>query len=235
MPQAGLVAASLLQGDNAAAEHWERSASRRADEIGFPSRPVSRIFLRVYRAWPRRLFGDDEAARRLGSEILAIAREHGLSYWERFGCVYQAAPHPGLEPMAEFVEHAITELLAMGHELGVNGDLGHLSRLQAGEGRVAEALETVERAIAMAQGSGELVQLPELLRLQAQYMCRLGSGAAEAPALLLTALQQAESQGSPPLALRIAGDIAALPPDLRPENWNALLHAAQAGFTDRPS
>ncbi len=229
---AGLVAASLLQGDNAAAEQWESSASRRAEEIGFPSRPVSRIFLRVYRAWPRRLFGDDEAARRLGSEILAIAREHGLSYWERFGCVYQAAPDVELEPMAAFVEQAITELLAMGHELGVNGDLGHLSRLQAGEGRVAEALETVERAIGMARGSGELVQLPELLRLQARYMGRLTSGAEEVPALLLTALQQAESQGSPPLALRIARDIAALPPDFRPENWNALLEAAQARLAE---
>ena len=112
--------------------------------------------------------------------------------------------------MAEFVEHAITELLAMGHELGVNGDLGHLSRLQAGEGRVAEALETVERAIGMAQGSGELVQLPELLRLQARYMLQLASGAEEVPARLLTALQQAESQGSPPMALRIADDIAAV-------------------------
>ncbi len=230
--QAGLVAASILQGDNAAAEYWERSASRRADEIGFPSRPVSRIFLRVYGAWPRRLFGDDEAARRLGSEMLAIAREHGLGYWERFGCVYQAAPHIALEPMAEFVEHAITELLAMGHALGVNGDLGHLSRLQAGEGRVTEALETVGRAIRMAESSGELVQLPELLRLQARYKGQLDSGADEILDLLMTALQQAESQGSPPMALRIAGDIAAMPPDLRPDNWHALLTAAQAAVTE---
>jgi hypothetical protein len=230
--QSGLVCAAVLQGDDAAAEHWRRSASSRCEEIGFPSRPVSRVFRRVYEAWARRLVGDEATARRLGSEILAIAGKHGLTYWERFGTIYQAAPQPGLEPTAEFVEHAIAELQAMGHGLGVNGDLGYLSRLHADEGRLTEALETVDRAIRMAEDTGEVIQLPELLRLQAQYMSRLDPGAEETPARLLAALQLAQEQGSPLLALRIAGDIAALPPDRRPDNWNALLEAAETGDTE---
>jgi hypothetical protein len=96
---------------------------------------------------------------------------------------------------------------------------------------VAEALKTIDRAIRMAEDSGELIQLPELLRLQAQYRSRLDPGAEETPARLLAALQEAQAQGSPLLALRIAGDIAALPPDRRPDNWNALLEAAQVGVS----
>ncbi len=231
----GLASVSTLQGNSADTQLWEEAATRRAEEVGFPGRPISLAFVKVYGAWTRRMLGDDRAARTLGAEVAAIGQAHGSTYWEQLGSLYLAAPSLLDEPSSQFVEHTIVALQGMGHGLGIAGDLAYLTKLHARAGRLPEALETIDGAIRIVNDTGERLQLPELLRARAQYRGQLGSAEGSQADDLLEALQIAESQHSNLIAYRVANDIAALPPNVRPGNWQHLLEAAQGRLpTTRP-
>ena len=233
--EAGLAAVSTLQGEPVDTQRWEEVAIRRAEDVGFPGRPISLALVKVYGAWTRRMVGDDRAMRTLGAEVVAIGRAHGSTYWESMGSLYLGAPSLHDEPTPDFLERTIALLQTMGHGLGIAGDLAHLAQLHARAGRTAQALETIEDAIRIVNDTGERLHLPELLRSRAHYRGQLAIAEASPADDLLEALQIADSQDSTLVAFRIAKDIAALRPDIRPGNWRHLIEAAQARLpTPRP-
>src|SRR3954447_15456661 len=124
-----LACVCAARGELEEAEQWEREALHRAEEIGSPLGPSSLAFVKTYAAWIRRFLGDDDAARQLGAEVVAIGQEHGIAFWTRLGFVYLAAPQPGGEPDRAFVEQAIATLRLMGHEAFAPSHLIYLARL----------------------------------------------------------------------------------------------------------
>jgi predicted ATPase len=90
--------------------------------------------------------------------------------------------------------------------------LGALAEGLAGAGQHAEALATIERALAEAGYDGERYYLPELLRLKGELL-RGGAGQdprAAAEAAFAEGLRLAREQGAPFWELRIALSLARL-------------------------
>jgi tetratricopeptide (TPR) repeat protein len=149
-----LACVHAARGEPEQAERWEGEALRRAGEIGSPLGPSSLAFVKTYAAWIRRFLGDDDAARRLGAEVVAIGQEHGYTYWTRLGLVYLAARRPGDAPDRAFVEEAIATLRLMGHEAFAASHLIYLARLDAAIGDLDRAAEHVADALAAVHKAG---------------------------------------------------------------------------------
>jgi class 3 adenylate cyclase/tetratricopeptide (TPR) repeat protein len=223
-----LACVSAERGELDEAEHWEREALRRAEEIGFPRGPVSLAYVKVYAAWVRSFLGDDEAAQRLGAEAFAIGEEHGLAFWSAMGAAHAANGTPGGAPDREFLERALTTLKLMGQRAGIAFYLAHLARLDAAGGDVDRAQEHLAAAFAAVQWRGEDWHLPELLRQRAQLTLARGGDAARAVTDLTEAVRISAGQGARMSHLRAALDLARLPAECRPEHWRTLLAEARA-------
>jgi class 3 adenylate cyclase/tetratricopeptide (TPR) repeat protein len=223
-----LACVSAARGEVAEAERWEREALRRAEAIGPPSGPSSLAFVKTYAAWIRRFLGDDDAARQLGAEIVAIGQEHGSAYWTRHGYVYLASRQPGGEPDRAFVEQAIATLRQMGNEAFVASHLIYLARLDAAAGDVDRAAEHIADALEAVRTTGEHLHLPGLLRLRATYALAQGAAADQPVADLREAIRVAIEQGSSVTRLRAALDLGRVPPPSRPHDWRTVLSEARA-------
>jgi class 3 adenylate cyclase/tetratricopeptide (TPR) repeat protein len=222
-----LACVSAARGELDEAERWEGEALRRAGEIGSPLGPSSLAFVKTYAAWIRRFLGDDDAARQLGAEVVAIGQEHGYAYWTRLGLVYTAAREPGGEPDRAFVEEAIATLRLMGHEAFAASHLIYLARLDAATGDFKRAGEHIADGLAAVHKAGEHFHLPGLLHLRAAYALAQGAAADQPVADLREAVRVAIEQGSRVTRLRAALELARVPPAYRPDDWRATLSEAR--------
>ncbi|SES15890.1 AAA ATPase domain-containing protein [Pedococcus cremeus] len=226
--QTAMGCISALCGDLSEAERWEGEAVRRSEAIGFPQGPFSLAFVKTFAAWVRRFAGDQEAAWRLGSEVVAIGREHGYTFWATIGSAYAATDPPGGEAHRAFLEQVIATLRLMGQESFAAAHLGYLAQLHAEAGDPDRAVQLVDEAIESVHKTGEYLHLPELLRQRARYS--LGRGrpdSLDAVADLMEAEVVAAQQGAAVARLRAAVDLAALPPSSRPQGWKAVLTEAR--------
>jgi class 3 adenylate cyclase/tetratricopeptide (TPR) repeat protein len=226
--QIALAAVSTLRGEPDIASRWEREALRRAEEIGFPSGPFSRAFVRVYAAWIRRFLGDHEACWQLGSEVVAIGQEYGYVFWTTLGSAYIATDAPGGKAHREFLQDVVTTLRVMGQEAFAASHLSYLGQLHAAAGDLDRAHDAVAEALDVVRKSGEQVHLPELLRSRAMYTLASGGDTDEAVADLSEALRVATEQGARIARLRAALDLARLPEPSRPDGWRVMLEAARS-------
>jgi tetratricopeptide (TPR) repeat protein len=222
-----LACVSAARGELDEAERWEGEALRRAGEIGAPLGPSTLAFVKTYAAWIRRFLGDDDAARQLGAEVVAIGQEHGYAYWRTLGSVYLAARRPGGEPDRAFVEQAIATLRLMGNEAFVASHLIYLARLDAATGDVDRAAAHITDALAAVDRTGEHFHLPGLLRLRAAYALDRGAAADQPLADLREAIRVAIEQCSRITRLRAALDIARVPEASRPDDWRTVLREAR--------
>jgi class 3 adenylate cyclase len=229
--QTALGCISALCGDLAEAERWEAAAVRRSEAIGFPQGPFSLAFVKTFAAWVRRFAGDEEAAWRLGAEVVAIGREHGYTFWATIGSAYAATDPPGGEAHRAHLEGVIATLRLMGQESFAAAHLGYLAQLHATAGDVDRALELVDEALESVHKTGEYLHLPELLRQRAGYIGALGRpDSRDAVADLLEAEAVAAEQGASLARLRAAVDLAGLPGSSRPQGWRAMLTEARSAL-----
>jgi predicted ATPase len=78
-------------------------------------------------------------------------------------------------------------------------------------GRLDDALATIDGAIRRAERGGELLAMPEMLRIRAGIIaCMPGAGPRDAEAVLVRSLHLARSQGAPAWELRTATSLARL-------------------------
>jgi class 3 adenylate cyclase/tetratricopeptide (TPR) repeat protein len=223
-----LAGVSAVRGELDEAEHWEREALERAEDIGFPRGPFSLALAKVYAAWIRRLLGDDESAQRLGAEAVAIGREHGFALWATNGAILAATSTPGDAPDREFIARTIATLQLMGHQAYAASHLAHLAQLDAAAGEVDRAEEHLAEAFAAVHRTGEDLHLPELLRQRARFTLAREGDTARAVADLTEAVRVATGQGARVSRLRAALDLARLPAPSRPAHWRTLLGEARA-------
>jgi tetratricopeptide (TPR) repeat protein len=226
--QIALASISTLRGELESAEHWEREAWRRTDEIGFPRGPFSRAFVRVYAAWNRRFLGDDKACHQLGSEVVAIGQEYGYVFWTTLGSAYVAKNPLGGVAHREFLQQTVETLRLMGQEAFVAANLGYLAQLHAAAGDIQRAQDAVAEALDVVRKSGEHLHLPELLRQRAVYALAAGGDADEAVADLKGAERIAAEQGARVARLRAALELARLAESSRPKDWRILLQQARS-------
>ncbi|TFV86972.1 adenylate/guanylate cyclase domain-containing protein [Blastococcus sp. CT_GayMR16] len=229
-----LACVSAVRGERAAAEHWEREAIRRAEEVGFPRGPFSLAFVKTYAAFIRRFLGDHDAARRLGAEVVALGELHGYAYWISLGSAYLAADTPDLAADRAFLEQAIATLRLMGHEAFVASALAYLAHLHAQADDVERAAELIDEALLLVHKAGENLHLPELLRQRALYTLSRGGNADRAVADLTEAVRIATEQGARVARLRAAVQLARVPAAARPDDWRTVLAEARADLPPAP-
>jgi len=177
------------------------------------------------------LLGDTSTVRALADELLALAEANEVSLWVSAGKVMGGWAMIEDEPAnaAESIRAGLAEVESVAD--GVWGPY-HLSLLVEAEtaaGRIAEATEVVDRAIALAEASGERWYLAELTRKRAglAFAAARESGNGqrdrlerEADDLLERALDIARAQGAHALELRVLATIAARDLDRRgPGRW----------------
>ncbi len=156
----------------------------------------------MYLSWLRMLGGDIPAARAFGERTLAIAAEHRFEYFTLIGRQYVLLPEPGspVDP-AELAACEVAMDL-VGHGAFRPFFLGLVARNHLYLDEPEQALAAATDALAAANTSGELVHLPDLLRLRAEILATsFPDRLAEAANDLATALAIGASQGSLVLAL----------------------------------
>lgn len=107
----------------------------------------------------------------------------------------------------EAIEESLSRLRAIRYELPITPFSLALARGLMQDGRYHEARELIEATIARCNGNGERFAMPELLRVQAEIVCRADGDIDAGEALLQEALDLARRQGSRAWELRIAADI----------------------------
>ncbi len=216
----GLACIAALAGDPDESAEWERRAHASADEIGFPRGPFSAAFVTVYLSWLRMIGGDIAAARAFGERTLAIAAQHRFEYFTLIGRQYVLLPEPGapVDPAELAACEAAMDLV--GHGAFRPFFLGLVARNHLYLDEPERALAAATDALAAAHASGELVHLPDLLRLRAEiFTTSFPDRLADAASDLVAALEVGASQGSLVLALRAANDLARLPAAVQPPGW----------------
>jgi len=223
-----LAAVNAARGDLDAAERLQREAVRRAEEIGSPRGPSSLAFHKgSYGAWTQRFLGNIEATARLGTEAVAIGREHGYAFWTAYGATWAATDIPSHPPDRAFLEQNLAALQLMGQQAFRACHLAFLARLDADAGDPDRADEHLAEAFEAARQSGEDVHLPELLRQRALSTLARDGDAGAAVADLTEAVRVATAQGARMSRLRAAVDLARLPAAHRPESWRNVLAEAR--------
>jgi hypothetical protein len=215
-----LACLAALRGATDESAVWERRAIASAEKLDFPSGPFSAAFVLVYAAWIRSVMGNLGEAREFGVRTLRIADQYRFEYFRLLGTQYLLVPERD-QPCeeAEFVQcGAALELV--GHAAFRPWHLGMLARNRYYLGQSALALEALEDALEQTRTSGELVHLPDLLRLRAEITAaafpeRMDRVVAD----LVDASDVGLDQGSLVLALRAANDLARLDDTHRPPDW----------------
>lgn len=221
-----LACVAAVRGQWDEMERWQDEAIGRSEAIGFPRGPFSLAFVKTYAAWIRRFLGDHETAQAIGADVVGIGQTHGYAYWMLLGSSYTTTSKPGGQPDPEFLQANITNLRLMGQEAFVASNLAYLARLHADRGELEQARSLIDDGLEVVAKTGELLHLPELLRLRAGYSLALGDDPYQALADLKEALTVAEEQDARVDRLRAAADIARLSDSLRPPEWRSWLQAA---------
>lgn len=226
-----LYCVSAMRGDAEEAERWEREALRRGEDVGFPRGPISLAFIKTFGAWIRRFLGDHETSWQLGSEVVAIGREHGYVFWSTLGSAYTVSGQPGSHEHRELLRQTMAALRLMGQESFSAVHLAYLAQLHAATGEVDRARELVEEAIEVVHKSGEHVHLAELLRQRAAYTLDRGADVEDAVADLTEALRVTIEQDARVARLRAAVDLARVPVAYRPTGWRSTLSDARGALS----
>ena len=231
-----LACVAALRGSTDESAVWERRALASAEKLDFPSGPFSAAFVLVYAAWIRAVMGNLDEAREFGTRTLEIADQYRFEYFRLLGMQYVLVPERD-QPCeeADFVQSG-TMLELVGHAAFRPWHLGMLARNRYYLGESARALEVLEDAMEQTRTSGELVHLPDLLRLRAEITTsafpeRMDKVVAD----LVAAIDVGLDQGSLVLALRAANDLAGLDDTHRPPDWAVKVRAAMEQFPPNSS
>jgi len=159
--------------------------------------------------------GDLGTAERYVTALLDYSARHALAAWHRPARCYDGVRlikrGEGAEGL-EVLRTALDELHATNFVPYYPFMLGTLAQALVGAGHVAQALETIDEALAKCEKDEERWWFAELLRIKAEVMLSPegADAAAGAEANLQDALSWTRRQGALSLELRCATDLARL-------------------------
>ena len=155
--------------------------------------------------------GDYQRAEEAIERLLARAAKFSLkpylamSLGQRGGlAVRQGDPKGGVK----MLEEALRIANSSGYTMIVTQYMVNLAEGLLALGRIAQALALIDRAIVRIEASGELLHMPELLRLKGEALAQ--TGADKAQEALYASLQCARSQDALAWELRAASSLARL-------------------------
>ena len=178
--------------------------------------------------------GRPEAVLKFAEEARALAFAHDLKYWQITGPVWADWARARLgEPRPEAFAGHFAATSAMGVKLGMSILWGLYADVERAAGRKSEAIEAVDRALAIGAENGESELRTWLLRLRADVLAEDDPEGAEAG--YREALRLAAEQGSPVLVLLAALSLAKfLNGRGRVEEARGGLSPALEGFSPTP-
>lgn len=231
-----LACVAALRGSTDESAMWERRAVATAEELDFPAGPFSLAFVTVYMAWIRTLMGNLEEAREVGRHTLETANRFRFDYFRLLGSQYTLLPEPG-RPCDEATLVQCGEAMELvGHAAFRPWFLANVARNHHYLGDPKGAFELIEDAMEQVRASGELVHLPDLLRLRAEFTAQSHPDRMdEVVTDLVAAVSCGLEQGSLVLALRAANDLARLPDEVRPSDWADRIHSVMDRFPPNSS
>jgi predicted ATPase len=208
----GAVAVWLLGYPDQAVER-SRAAVALGGELGQPSSlALARYFACLLRQYRR----EGPAVRESAEATLAIASEHGFSFWLAAARIMRGW---ALAQEGEFasgiarLRQGMTDWGATGGQTYRTYHLGLLAEALGKQGRFAEAVGVLAEALTLMDGTGERFHGAELHRLRGEYLLRQqGTEGArrEAEACFRQALDIARGQQAKSLELRAAMSLARL-------------------------
>lgn len=170
--------------------------------------------------------GDLEAALQHIDRSLSLAETNGMAPLMAIGRCRQAQLmiHRGeVEEGVKALQVALGPIHASRHELLTTEFNIDLALGFAALGQAKGGLELVDETIARVDVSGELFQMPELLRVRGRLLCALPEARLdEAERCLRMAYDMAAAQGARSFQLRAGMDLVSLPLEGRDGNLNSL-------------
>jgi tetratricopeptide (TPR) repeat protein len=197
-------------------EQAARAANDAVNEADARDHPNSRCYALAVAACPVALLsGDLVAAERAITALVDEASRHRMDLWRVWGTGYRGVllGHQGdAVGGSALLSGSLRELREKRYFVPVLGLLGDLAEALARAGRTAEALGTVDQAIARGHGTDEHWNLAELFRIKGEILLRDGSSAPDAVAedLFAQSLALAQSQHARSWELRTATSLARL-------------------------
>ena len=204
----------LLHGDVSGAEGRLTQALRRAEQLGFPAGPYSRIFAGIYEIWIRCEAGQLDRARAVAVQLIEQSERHGFGAWQGVGMSEQCAIRARIllaatdrDPDAESAHIAtMTKIQDTWHRIGTEANRpindALVGRLLIAAGRHNQARDWLDTALGITAKKGHQFYDAELLRLRAHTLTDPDARAAGFGA----ALDLARGQGAPLFELRAALD-----------------------------
>ncbi|GMU56841.1 MAG: hypothetical protein AMXMBFR33_59870 [Candidatus Xenobia bacterium] len=203
-----LAMALWLQGEGEQAQERAEQALTLARQQNHPHTLAHVLFFDVWLQYHR---GDLERARRLVSELAALAGEQAFPFWHGLavameGCFDLLGPDPAAA--AARIGQGLQVVSATGAKLGHTWFVGVLAQLQAVGGNPAAGLEVLAGGLAAC--SQERWWESELYRLQGDLLARSGASTTRVEAAYDRALQVARELGERNLELRAACSLGEL-------------------------
>jgi DNA-binding response OmpR family regulator/class 3 adenylate cyclase/predicted ATPase len=187
-------------------------AVRRAEDLLHPHTLVyaichARIFMRLF----QRRADDIQSCADL---VVSLSVENGFSHWINCGHIFRgwaAICRGEIDRGIEMLQAGVAAWRGTGARLWLPTFLALEAEAYAAGGRSDEALQAIERALAVSKETGECWGTPELLRRKAGLLLTTGRGAAdEIENLLASGLALARRQGQRCFELRAAHELARL-------------------------
>jgi hypothetical protein len=227
----GLARTLWLQGHPTQAEQRVRQTVKDAERKGHPAT------LGLALSWAPGIFlwiGDLGAAEEHADRLIAHAQSHSLGPYLAVARSYKGAvairrgqARNGVEDL----ESALQQLRALRYEMHTDFKLYLVEGLLA-VGRPGEGMTMIEEAIGSIQAKGDLLHLPEALRVKSSVLLSLRPRADDAKACLVQSLDWGRRQGARSWELRTAVDLARLLRGRRPKEAQALLRPVFERFAE---
>jgi predicted ATPase/DNA-binding winged helix-turn-helix (wHTH) protein len=191
-------------------------AEKSVEEAGAAARGLSLLYPLAWTTFPLMLMtGDLEAAEQAIRTMKDVATRHNAAWWKALANCLEAKL---LIQRGEFgngvrlLRNSLGKCEQTGWTVCYPEFLGTLAEGLGGLGHLAEALQTVDRALAQAAGGGECWYVPELLRVKAELLVksRVGDSLSRAEQCLQDGLDMALRQGAMFWELRCAMGMARL-------------------------
>ena len=198
-----------IRGHSLAALHAAHDAIEDAARLDHPlAYSISLVFNTSVFFW----LDDLDAAENAVMRLVAHAQKHGLARYAAAGEALQGMldlRHGRLQNGAARISAALRELKRQRFGVTTAGFMGALAECQAGLGLRAEAISTLDEALAAVARNGDRFHMPELLRLKGEI---LATGPVAdlhgAERCLRDALNWARLQSAPALELKAAISLA---------------------------
>lgn len=191
------------RGDPAAAAGCIGIARERVERLGFPYAPFTSCYIDHFAALIQTLEGDHDGSARTGEHMAELADRHGFAMWQLTAALHREfagimlGRHELIDQLTAHVTFARDVVVAAVH---TPYWLTQLASAQLAAGRSAEAGQTLNQALDIADGTGSHFYTAETLGILGRSRLRAGEPTAQYD--LARAADLADRQGAPALAAR---------------------------------